>query len=109
MREITDARLSCALAVWLLASSGGVLAHEPPLPGADEIDHAVQGRSRAITPLKDMTQDPPYQGTTYIDPNWISDDDPSLFSGFQSIGTWNVQMYDYRTGAHGRYDTHSFA
>ena len=108
MRAITDSRLVYALALWLLASSGGGLAHVPPFPGAVEADYAVQSRGRAMTPLKDTTQDPPYAATAYIDPDWVSDDDPSLFSGFQSIGTWNVQMFDYRTGEFGRYDTHSF-
>ena len=46
----------------------------------------------------DNNYDPPFGGTIFIDPDIITEDDPTTFVSLSYAGTGKRQMYDRRTG-----------
>ena len=60
-------------------------------------------------PSRVMADDPPYSGTVYVDPNWITADDPSTFSRITPIGVETVTMYDRRVSDWVQVSAHSFS
>ena len=55
-----------------------------------------------------LADDPPYAGTVYVDPDWITPDDPSTFSAATPSGRMAVQMYDRRIPDWTTVDARSF-
>jgi hypothetical protein len=52
---------------------------------------------------------PPYSSTVYIDPNWITSDDPSAYKGKTYLGRETVTMFDRRINSWVNVDTFSYA
>lgn len=55
-----------------------------------------------------LADDPPYAGTVYVDPDWITPADRSFFSAATPAGRMAVQMYDRRIPDWTTVDARSF-